>query len=281
MESMKTEKQKMIDGELYFSADPELIAARTFARKQMKKINESLDNKARRQLLEETFGTTGSSVYIEPSINFDYGFNLHVGKNFYANFNSVFLDVCPITIGDNCMFGPNVQLYTATHPLQPAKRNSGMEYGKPITILDNVWLGGSVVINPGVTLGNNVVVASGSVVTKSFPDNCVIGGNPARIIKKIVSDESTLSLESQREKIDSLDKQIVKLLEERMDVVQTIASIKKNTEKQVLDVSREQEVLNKVATSVQQEAYEDGMKEIFTTIMAVSRQSQQRKMADE
>lgn len=281
MEPIKTEKQKMIDGELYFSADPELISARKFAREQMRKINGSTDKLFRRQLIEESFGTTGSGVYIEPSINFDYGFNIHVGKNFYANFNSVFLDVCPIIIGDNCMFGPNVQLYTATHPLQPAKRNSGMEYGKPITILNNVWLGGNVVINPGVTLGNNVVVASGSVVTKSFTDNCVIGGNPAKIIKSIESETSELSLETQRKKIDALDKKIVELLEERMDIVQTIASIKKDTKTQVLDVSREQEVLDKITTSVQQSTYEEGIKEIFTTIMAVSRQSQQRKMIDE
>ncbi|MHC5228887.1 chorismate mutase [Enterococcus sp. LJL99] len=280
MEKIKSEREKMIDGELYFAADPELVAARNHAREQMKLINNEQDSYVRRQLLEETFGSTGTGSHIEPTIQFDYGFNIHVGKNFYANFNNVFLDVCPITIGDNCMCAPNVQLYTATHPLHPVKRNSGLEYGKPITIGDNVWLGGSSVVIPGVTLGNNVVVAAGSVVTKSFPDNCVIGGNPAKVLKMIELDEpkQQAPLAIQREKINVLDKKIVALLEERMDVVEEIASVKKATGKNVLDTSREQEVLEKVGHYVENEKYKTTIQETYRGIMDASKKFQQKQI---
>lgn len=278
MEEIKTERQKMIDGELYFSADPELITARKFAREQMKLINNEEDRLIRRQLVEETFGSTGTGSYIEPTINFDYGFNIHVGKNFYANFNSIFLDVCPITIGDNCMFGPNAQLYTATHPLHPVKRNSGLEFGKPITLGNNVWLGGGVVITPGVTLGDNVVVAAGSVVTKSFPANCVIGGNPAKIIKEIDLEEKNTSLASQRNKIDALDKKIVALLEERMDAVTSIVEIKKVTDKEILDSSREKEVLEKIAGYVTNDSYKEVLIETYQGIMDASKHFQQQQL---
>lgn len=279
MEKIKSERQKMIDGELYFAADPELATARKVAREQMKLINQEEDAQIRRQLVEETFGTTGTGSHIEPTISFDYGFNIHVGKNFYANFNSIFLDICPITIGDNCMFGPNAQLYSATHPLHPVKRNSGLEYGKPITIGDNVWLGGGVVITPGVTLGDNVVVAAGSVVTKSFPDNCVIGGNPAKIIKEIELDGNKQSpLMSQRDKIDTLDKKIVALLEERMEVVEAIVAIKKMSATQILDTNREQEVLTKIATYVQNEDYQEVIKETYQGIMDASKHFQQKQL---
>ncbi|WP_086314350.1 chorismate mutase [Enterococcus sp. 7F3_DIV0205] len=278
MEEMKSERQKMIDGELYFAADPELVTARKFAREQMKLINREEDEQVRRQLVEETFGSTGTGSYIEPTISFDYGFNIHVGKNFYANFNSIFLDICPITIGDNCMFGPNAQLYTATHPLHPAKRNSGLEYGKPITLGDNVWLGGGVVITPGVKLGDNVVVAAGAVVTKSFPDNCVIGGNPAKVIKEIELNEKRPALTIQRDKINTIDKQIVALLEERMDVVEAIAMIKKTSDTPILDVSREQEVLTKIESYVNNNMYKEVIKETYQGIMDASKQYQQKKM---
>lgn len=280
METIKSERQKMINGELYFAADPELVTARNHAREQMKLINNEQDVYIRRQLIEETFGSTGAGSYIEPTIQFDYGFNIHVGKNFYANFNNVFLDVCPITIGDNCMCAPNVQLYTATHPLHPVKRNSGLEYGKPITIGDNVWLGGSSVVIPGVTLGNNVVVAAGSVVTKSFPDNCVIGGNPAKVLKMIELDEpkQQASLDIQREKINELDKRIVALLEERMDVVEEIVAIKKTIGKNVLDTSREQEVLEKVGCYVENEKYKTTIQETYQGIMDASKKFQQKQI---
>jgi maltose O-acetyltransferase len=184
---MKTEKEKMLVGEMYNPADPELLKDREEARRKVRIYNQTLETEAEKRLnlLKELLGSTGENVSMEPNIRFDYGYNTHVGENFYANFDCTILDVCEVRFGDNCMLAPGVQIYTATHPLRPAERNSGKEYAKPITIGDNVWIGGRAIINPGVTVGNNVVIASGAVVTKNIPDNVVVGGNPARIIKEI------------------------------------------------------------------------------------------------
>ncbi|WP_145523148.1 sugar O-acetyltransferase [Virgibacillus sp. SK37] len=184
---MKTEKEKMIAGEIYDPADPILVKDREEARRKVRIYNQSLESEEekRMELLKELLGSTGESLYMEPNIRFDYGYNTYVGENFYANFDCTILDVSEVRIGDNCMLGPSVQIYTATHPLHPTERNSGIEYAKPITIGNNVWIGGSAVICPGVTIGNNVVVAAGAVVTKNVPDSVVVGGNPAKVIKKI------------------------------------------------------------------------------------------------
>ena len=138
----------------------------------------------RREILEELLGQVGENIFIEPTFKCDYGYNIKVGDNFYANFDCVILDVCPVNIGKNVFLAPGVHIYTATHPLDAEERCSGAEYGKPVTIGDNVWLGGRSVIAPGVTIGNNVVVAAGAVVVKDVPDNVVVGGNPAKIIKE-------------------------------------------------------------------------------------------------
>ncbi|MCT9852089.1 sugar O-acetyltransferase [Priestia megaterium] len=184
---MKTEKKKMLDGEMYNPADAQLVKDRENARRQVRIYNETLENEGekRTQLLKELFGSIGENVHVEPNIRVDYGYNIFVGENFSANFDCTILDVCEVRFGDNCMLAPGVQIYTATHPLHPTERNSGKEYAKPITFGNNVWIGGSAVINPGVTVGDNVVIASGSVVTKDVPNNVVVGGNPAKIIKKI------------------------------------------------------------------------------------------------
>ena len=157
------------------------------ARLTIEKFNQtSIANvQSRTKLLKSLFGSTGKNIYIESMFNCDYGSNIHVGENFYVNFSCVILDVAEVRIGNNCMIAPQVGIYTATHPLNPIERNSGLEFAKPITIGDNCWIGGQAIINPGVTLGDNVVVASGAVVTKSFGSNIVIGGNPAKIIKQI------------------------------------------------------------------------------------------------
>lgn len=184
---MKSEKEKMIAGEMYDASDAELLEDRKKSRRMFEAYNNSSidDGGLRTKILKELFGSTGENIYMEPTIHVDYGYNIHVGENFYANFNCTILDICEVRIGDNCMLAPSVSIYTATHPLNPTERNSGLEFGRPVTIGDNVWIGGGAIINPGVSIGNNVVVASGAVVVKDIPDNVVVGGNPARIIKEI------------------------------------------------------------------------------------------------
>ncbi|HFD1639682.1 TPA: chorismate mutase [Enterococcus faecium] len=280
MTEFKTEKEKMIAGELYFANDPKLVSDRMFARSQSQIINQAESAELRSQLLKETFGRTGKKIYMEPVINFDYGYNIFVGENFYANFNCTFLDVSTIEIGDNCMFAPNVQLYTATHPLHPVKRNSGLEYAKPIKIGDNVWLGGGVIVTPGVTLGNNVVVGAGSVVTKSFPDNVVIAGNPARIIKTVEEEPLEESLETLRQKIDTIDRELVALLEKRMDTVTKIGQVKKEGNQAVYDEKREQQVLDKVAKLLKNKGYKETITNTYVDLMKHSREYQ-NKMKEE
>ncbi|HIB3193185.1 TPA: chorismate mutase [Enterococcus faecium] len=280
MTEFKTEKEKMIAGELYFANDPELVADRMFARSQSQIINQAESAELRSQLLKETFGRTGKKIYMEPVINFDYGYNIFVGENFYANFNCTFLDVSTIEIGDNCMFAPNVQLYTATHPLHPVKRNSGLEYAKPIKIGNNVWLGGGVIVTPGVTLGDNVVVGAGSVVTKSFPDNVVIAGNPARIIKTVDEELTEESLETLRHKIDMIDRELVALLEKRMDTVTKIGQVKKEENQAVYDAKREQQVLDKVVSLLKNKGYKETITDTYVDLMKHSREYQ-NKMKEE
>ncbi len=281
MTEFKTEKEKMIAGELYFAGDPELVADRSFAREQAKLINQAEDSAIRSQLVKETFGKTGENIYVEPAVNFDYGYNIFVGENFYANFNNTFLDVSTIEIGDNCMFAPNVQLYTATHPLHPVKRNSGLEYAKPIKIGNNVWLGGGVIITPGVTLGNNVVVGAGSVVTKSFPDDVVIAGNPARVIKTISIEKAAPSLANLREQVDIIDKKLIELLEKRLDVVTEISQLKQETQQAIFDESREREVLAKIKKWVKNPDYEETAVAMYTDLMQQSRGYQAKLRGEE
>lgn len=184
---MKTEKEKMLGGEMYNPADPHLRKDREHAWRQVRIYNETLESEdtKRTELLKDLFGSTGENVYVEPNIRVDYGYNIFVGENFFANFDCVILDICKVSFGDNCLLGPGVHIYTATHPIDPNERNSGKEYAKPIIFGDNVWIGGSSVINPGVTIGDNVVIVSGSVVTKDVSNNVVVGGNPAKIIKEL------------------------------------------------------------------------------------------------
>ena len=140
-------------------------------------------------LLKRILGKIGDEVYIEPPFHCDYGYNIEVGENFYANYNLVILDVGKVRIGKNVMFAPNVSIYTAGHPVHPDSRNSGYEYGIDITIGDNVWIGGNVCVLPGVKIGDNVVIGAGSVVTKDLPDNVIAVGNPCRVIRKITKED--------------------------------------------------------------------------------------------
>lgn len=184
--SKMSEKDKMLAGELYNPMDEELFKDRERAKKLCKKINDlEPDNYDKRvSLLQELFQTE-KSCYVEPDFYCDYGYNIEIGEEFYANHNCVILDVNKVKIGDNVMFGPNVQVYTATHPLDAQERNSGKEMAYPIEIGDNVWVGGGAIICPRVKIGDNVVIGAGSVVTKDIPDDVVVGGNPAQVIKKL------------------------------------------------------------------------------------------------
>ncbi|AXQ78684.1 sugar O-acetyltransferase [Streptococcus chenjunshii] len=182
---MVSERVKMLNGQLYDASDSELSALRAEARANIVKFQNESNREKNSRLLKEWLGGTGANITINPGFVCDYGCHIYVGENFYANFNCTFLDVCKITIGDNAMIGPNCQLLTPLHPIEAKKRIKGLEYGAPITIGHNVWLGGGVTILPGVTLGNNVVVGAGSVVTKSFGNDLVLAGNPARIIKRL------------------------------------------------------------------------------------------------
>lgn len=143
-------------------------------------------------IVKELLGKAGDNVFINPPFYCDYGFNIEIGNNFFANYNCVFLDVSKIKIGDNCFIAPNVSLYTAGHPLHPVSRSSEYEYGAPITIGDNVWIGGNSVICPGVTIGSNSVIGAGSIVTKDIPDWSLAAGNPCRVIRKITEDDKRI-----------------------------------------------------------------------------------------
>ena len=182
---MKSEYQKMIAGELYSPSDLELRKLAKESRKKQNEFNQEEDESKSAQIIKDWFGSTGERFYINRWVVVDYGVNIYIGENFYSNYNLTMLDACPITIGKNAMIGPNCQFLTPLHPLDPVERNSGVEYGAPITIGDNFWAGGGVTVLPGVTLGNNVVAGAGAVITKSFGDNVVLAGNPARIIKEI------------------------------------------------------------------------------------------------
>ena len=188
-----TEKEKMLAGELYNATGKELTEERLVARSLMHKINHSLpeEDHKRQKWFAELFGTMGKNVWIEPPFYCDYGYNIKLGKNIFINFNCCMLDVVPISIGDHTFIAPNVQFYAATHPVDAERRSALLEYGKPITIGEHVWIGGNVTICPGVTIGDRSVIGAGSVVTKDIPDDVVVGGNPARIIRSIDNSKPT------------------------------------------------------------------------------------------
>jgi maltose O-acetyltransferase len=183
---MKSEKEKMLAGELYFAGGVELSKDRTAARILFSEYNftKPTENDKKKEILKKLINFEGD-IYIEPPFYCDYGYNIEIGENFYANFSCILLDTNKIIIGDNVMFGPNVQIYTATHPLKAEERIKGLESANPIIIGDNVWIGGGAIVCPGVTIGNNTTIGAGSVVTKDIPDNVFAGGNPCKVIKNL------------------------------------------------------------------------------------------------
>ena len=160
------------------------------------------DRETRDKLIREIIGKCGKSVSFEVPFHCDYGWNIEVGENFYANYNCTILDVGHVKIGKNVMFAPNVSIFTAGHPVHPDSRNSGYEYGIPVTIGDNVWLGGGVIVTPGVTIGNNVVIGAGSVVTKDIPDNVIAVGNPCRVLRAITEADRDFYFKDRRFDVD-------------------------------------------------------------------------------
>jgi maltose O-acetyltransferase len=187
-----SEKERMLAGRLYLAFDEELGRDNQKARMLTRLFNNSTEEQQdyRKTLLKQLFKSTGDNIYIEPPFRTDYGCNTSIGENFYANYDCIIIDVCSVTIGRNVFFAPRVSIYTAAHPIDAAVRNTLLEFGKPVSIEDDVWVGGNVVINPGVKIGSNVVVGSGSVVVKDIPDGVVAAGNPAKVIREITSSDS-------------------------------------------------------------------------------------------
>ncbi|QEL15315.1 sugar O-acetyltransferase [Limnoglobus roseus] len=183
---MRNEREKMLAGELYDALDAELVKGRDRARDLCQILNATRegDQGVRRQILKDLLGKGGDSAWLQPPFYCDYGTNIELGERVYFNFNCVILDVCKVTIGDFAFFGPAVQIYTATHPLNAALRRT-QEFGKPITIGSDVWVGGGAIICPGVTIGSKTVIGAGSVVTKSIPDGVLAVGNPCRVVRAI------------------------------------------------------------------------------------------------
>lgn len=179
----KTEREKMLANEPYFANDPELVALRLEAAKQLYAFNQSLpDHGAERAaIVQNLFDTVGLDCEIYPRFHCDYGRHIKLGNNVYINVNCTLLDCNWITIGNNVLIGPNVQFYTAYHPTEPQTRLTGLEMAAPITIGSNVWIGGGAIICPGVSIGPNTTIGAGSVVTKSIPDRVVAAGNPCRV----------------------------------------------------------------------------------------------------
>jgi maltose O-acetyltransferase len=182
-----TEREKALAGELYSASDKELRTLHLRVKKLWGKYNkiDPSNEKKLYKLIKKIFGKTGETVKVCPPFYCDYGCNIFVGENFFANYGCVILDVAEVRIGKNCMLAPNVGIYSATHPVKAEERYNGVELALPVNIGDNCWIGGGSVICPGVSIGNNVCVGAGSVVTKSFGHNVFIAGNPAKVIKNL------------------------------------------------------------------------------------------------
>lgn len=195
-----SQTQKQLSSKLYI-CDSTCVPKHLNALKLCQEFNDSRYDEIdrRKDIIRQLFGTVKGNFYIEPTIHCDYGSNIHIGDNFYANFDTVFLDVNTITFGDNVFVAPRCSFYTAGHPIDKDIRNEYLEYGYPIRIGNDVWIGGNTVVNPGVTIGDNVVIGSGSVVTKDIPSGVVAAGNPCKVIRKITEEDKKFWLKQREE----------------------------------------------------------------------------------
>ena len=186
-----TEKEKMLLGELYYSDDIEIDRDFRCTKKLIDTINKTTadEGEYRIKLFRKLFKSTGNNLWIEIPFQCDFGYNIIVGENFYANYDCIIIDACEVKIGNNVFLGPRVCIYTVGHPIDFEIRNRGLEYGKRVYIGDDVWIGGNTVINPGVMIGNNVVIGSGSVVTKNIPSDVIAAGNPCKVLRKITEQD--------------------------------------------------------------------------------------------
>ncbi len=177
----------MLTGELYNALDPQLVKERHQARKLLQALNETFagDESRRKEIIRDLFASAGKNTWIEPPFFCDYGSNITLGDNVYFNFNCVILDPAPVNIGSNVMFGPHVQIYTATHPVAHLERRAGLEFALAIEIGSDVWMGGGAVVSPGVKIGARSVIGAGSVVTKDIPADVFAAGNPCKVIRAL------------------------------------------------------------------------------------------------
>ena len=198
------QKERMLAGLPYKAWLDGLAEERLENKKRIYKYNNLPPEAEKEQdeLIRKILGKTGENVHIEAPFHCDYGYNIEVGENFFANYNLTVLDVGKVRIGKNAQIAPNVSIYTAGHPIHPVSRNSGYEYGIEVTIGDNVWIGGNVCIMPGVTVGDNVVIGAGSVVTKDIPDSVIAVGNPCRVVRAITDDDRDFYYRDRRFDID-------------------------------------------------------------------------------
>jgi maltose O-acetyltransferase len=183
---MLSERDKMLAGQLYDPLDPELVGARERARDLCQALNATreADQEARRRILKELLGAGGESVWMQPPFFCDYGWNILLGARVFFNFNCVVLDVCQVTVGDFTLFGPAVQIYTATHPMNAELRRK-QEFARPVEVGSDVWVGGGAILCPGVKVGARSVIGAGSVVTRDVPEGVFAAGNPCRVIRPI------------------------------------------------------------------------------------------------
>ncbi|MBV6713347.1 sugar O-acetyltransferase [Paenibacillus chitinolyticus] len=193
-----TEKQKMLAGKPYKAFGEELLLERQHAKEVLFDYNALRPGEVekRNELLRALLGRTGKVFFIEPPFRCDYGYNISLGENFYANYNLTVLDCNRVTIGNNVLIGPNVSVFTAGHAIHPEPRANEVEYALPISIGDNVWIGGGAILNPGVSIGDNTIIGSGSVVTKDIPANVIAAGNPCRVLRPITEDDRNQFLDA-------------------------------------------------------------------------------------